>query len=86
MLPPFLLLRKLSLKEALCLGAAVFRLAELLDTQVHTGPHSTSGLKRVTEGQEAGSAWLGAQETKCTDPWGSHVLQYLMPKGGFGCT
>lgn len=42
----------------------------------------------MVEGEEAeaGSAWLGPQETNCRDPWGSHVLHHLMPKGGFGQT
>lgn len=36
----FLLLRKLSLPQATCLGAAIFKLPDLLDTQIHTGWHS----------------------------------------------
>ena len=36
--------------------------------------------------EEAGSAWLEAQEANCSDPQGSHVLHHLMPKGGFGQT
>lgn len=46
LLPPFLLLRKLSLKKATCLGAAVFKLLDLLDSRLHIGPHNYTRVER----------------------------------------